>query len=157
MRVDADRVDVGRQHVVVLDRVIALAGRNIDRLALEPDEKRLVRGWRVAQKQSERGLRRLGLPRRQQVHLDDEVAAFVERPRAIDRLHERRLARRPAEDVLHFVVRHGGKPGLAVAAVEPSGHAQPIDADARVVQHPRIVGAQLDGAHVARFRDRNRD
>ena len=43
-----------------------------------------------------------------------------------------------------------GEAGLGVGAIEPPARAPRIEADVGVVEHLRVVGAELDAAHVAR-------
>ena len=120
MRIDAQDVDVRRQHVAIVDGVVGLTGGNVDRLGLELDRERRVRGRPIRKEQADARLDDFGRAGRQHVQLHDEVAAALERPRSVGRLHERRLARRPAVDVLHLVVGHRGEARLAVARDRPS-------------------------------------
>ena len=91
------------------------------------------------------------------MQLHDEIAALFERPRGIRRFEYRHLARRPAEHVLHVVLGHRRKAWPGVGAIEPACHARWIDRDVGVMQHLRVVGAELDRANVSRRRARHRE
>ena len=79
-------------------------------------------GGAIRKEQSDARLNDLGRAGRQHVQLHHEVAAPLERPGPIGRLHERGLARSPAVDILHLVVGHRGEARLAIAAVQLSRH-----------------------------------
>ena len=157
MGIDAQEIHVGGQHVAVLDGVGGRAGRDVDRLRFELHRQRLVARRRRGQEQADRRLNRLRRAARQQMHLDDEVGALRQRPGALGRLHERRLAGRPAVHVPHFLVGHRGEPGLGVGAIQLAREPRPVDAHARMVHDGRVLGAEFDRLHVAGPPGRNRD
>ncbi len=157
MRIDAHRLDVCRQHVAVLHDVVRVAGWNVDRLRLELHADRRALRRRVGQEQADRRLYRLALCARNHVEQQDEVGAGLERPGGVGRLHHRHFARRPAVHVPHLIAVHRLETGTRIGAIEHARHASDIDRQVRVVQDLWTIGAELDGAHVARRGDRHRN
>ena len=157
VRIDAHRLDVDREHVAVLHDVVRLAGGNVDRLRLELHADRRARRRRVGEEQADRRLHRFARGARDHVEQQDQVGAGIERPRVVGRLHHRHLARRPAVHVLHLTAVHRRETGTRLGTIERARHAPEIDRHVRVVQHLRAIGAELDGAHVARRGDRHRN
>ncbi len=156
VRIDAHHVDIRRQHVAVLDDVVRLASGNVDRLLLELDADRRARGRRVGQEEPDHRAHRLTLCPRDHVQQQDEIGAGFERPRRVGRLHDRDLTGGPAIHVVHLVAVHRREPGTRIGAIEHARHAPDVDRQVRVVQHLRTIGAELDGADVARRGDRHR-
>ena len=126
-------------------------------LRLELHADRRARRRRVGEEQADRRLHRFALCTRDHVEQQDEVGAGIERPRVVGRLHHRHLARRPAVHVLHLTAVHRRETGTRVGTIERARHAPEIDRQVRVVQHLWAIGAELDGAHVARRGDRHRN
>ena len=76
VRIDAEDVDVGRQHVAVFDRVVRAAGGNIDRLRLSViSERRAGRAAMSVKKSPMLGWITSGLPVGSMCSCDDQVAA----------------------------------------------------------------------------------
>ncbi len=145
---------VHRQRVAVGDDVAVVAGRDVDALRAEAQDRRRARGRPVAEIEGDGRLHRLGLAARLQVQLHHQVGAGVETPRQI-RVDERRdLAGRPAEEMaVRILGRTGHEPVVAggrVAGVELPRLPGAIDADVGVVHHGGVAGVELDAAHIAR-------
>ena len=94
---------------------------------------------------------------RDHVEQQDQVGTGIERPRVVGRLHHRHLARRPAVHVVHLSAVHRRETGTRLGTIERARHPPEIDGHVRVVQHLWAIGAELDGAHVARRGDRYRN
>jgi len=141
-----------------LDEVVRVAGGNIDRFRFEFHADRSARRRRIREEQADRRPHRFALCARDHVEQQDEVGAGIERPRVLGRLHHGHLARRPAVDVVHLIAAvHRRETGTRVGALEHARGTPEIERQIRVVQHLRPVGAELDGAHVARRGDRHRN
>ena len=126
-------------------------------MRLELHADRRARRRRVGEEQADRRLHRFALCTRDHVEQQDQVGTGIERPRVVGRLHHRHLARRPAVHVVHLSAVHRRETGTRLGTIERARHPPEIDGHVRVVQHLWAIGAELDGAHVARRGDRYRN
>ena len=112
VRIDAHDVDIGGQHVAVLDDVGGCSGRNVDRLRLQLHDQRLVARRRVAEEQADRRLNRLRRAARQQCIWTTRSLPFGSvQARSAGSMNGALPGDQP-NTVLHFVVGHRGEPGL---------------------------------------------
>ena len=159
VRLDGQNVGVDRQCVRVADGVGRVAGRDVDALRTEPENRRRARRRGVAEIHADRRADLFDGARRLHVQLHNEVAAGLKGPRQIGRHQWGDLSRRPAEEVAVGILgraRHQAVvSGERVGGVEPARRVGAIDADVGVVHDAGVARMELDAPHVAAFVNRD--
>ena len=149
VRIDADRVDVYREDVAVLDDVVRVAGGNGDPVRLELHADRRARRRRVGEEQADRRLHRFALA---------PAIMWSSRTKSVPGSSVHALSAASITGtlpgvqpyVVDLTAVHRRESGTRLGTIEHARHASEIDRQIRVVQHLRAIGAELDGAHVAR-------
>ena len=159
VRLHGEDVGIDRQDVAVGDDVLALAGRDVDRLAAETQADRRARRHLVGEKEADADRHRLRFAGRLQVQLDDEIAAGLETPRHAVGRRARRLTGRPAEQVPGGYARPAPSTRVVPARGPASRAGATTACDRRRGwrdERAGIARTELHRPDVARGRRRNR-
>jgi hypothetical protein len=160
VRLDRVHVDGRVQRERVGDHVAPLAGRNVEMLPCQPQQRRRQRGRAIAEVQPEGRLHGLGPAAGTKVQHHQEIGTRAQGPRHPGWRHVRGVPRSPIEEVpvraLHAVRDQPLVTSLGILGVEPPRRSGPIELHRRVVDDAGIAGKELPRPDVACDRAGNR-